>query len=112
MDFRYLLFLSIAACNPPRPDTNICIVNAPNGNMKCYNLKEDYTDEGNLKPDASPSYTPLLSVLDINKYACTDPDGLSNLKVYIRELRTEYDAGCGAKIKEMPRPSDSPRPNN
>lgn len=75
----------------PRPDTTLCVVNAPAQQMKCYNLKTDYNDDGSLKPDAKPKYWPVVSIEDVNKHICTDPDSFGNLKAYIKLLREEYD---------------------
>lgn len=75
--------------NIPKPDTNLCIANVPLSHFTCYNLKNDYDDNGNIKKDSKPTFKDLKSLEDINKNICTDPDGFANLKTYVRLLREE-----------------------
>lgn len=82
--------LILSACSVPRPNTDICIANAPANHLICYNLKKDYDNDGNRNPNAKPSYKPLTTVEDINKFACTDPDGLAELKIYLQDLRERF----------------------
>jgi hypothetical protein len=77
-----------------RPDTDMCVVNVPGEYLYCYNLKRDYTDEGVRKKEALPTYRPLKVLNDVNKYTCTDPQGMGNLKVYIKELKKEVADKC------------------
>lgn len=77
-----------------RPDSDLCVINVPGQTMKCYNLNHDYTSEGKLKSDAVPKYKPVLTLDDVNKLTCTDPDGLANLKVFIKEM-SNYIRNCG-----------------
>lgn len=86
-----LMISNFLACAIPRPDTELCVVNAPGLTRKCFNLRDDYDDNGKLKPDASPLYLDTVTVQDLNKNVCTDPDGLANLKAYIKELREELE---------------------
>jgi hypothetical protein len=86
--------LLIGCASVPRPNTDICIVNAPAKHRKCYNLLKDYDDEGNLKPGAAASYKPASKIEDLNKNATTDPKGLANLKAYLRKLREESKSRC------------------
>ncbi len=82
------LELCLVSCSTvPRPDTDIGVVNAIDHHVKSYNLSTDYDDQGNLLPSAVPKYRPALTVDDLNKNICTDPQGWANLKAYIRELR-------------------------
>lgn len=80
-----------------RPDADFCIVNAPAGHQKCYNMKRDYGSDGKLKPGAVATFKPAKSIEDLNKNACTDPDGLANLKIYQRALRAELQECLEAK---------------
>ena len=74
------------------PDTNICIVNAPNKNRKCYNLKNDYNSTGQLKAGVVPQYRSNVTIDDLDKAFCVDPvvpannQGLANLKTWIGDL--------------------------
>lgn len=85
------MVFSAFGCGIERPDTELCIVNAPGLVEKCYNLKEDYDDTGHLKLDATPLYRELHSVQDLNKHLCVDPEGTVNLKAFIKELREAYE---------------------
>lgn len=80
----------LVACSVPRPDTDICIANAPEKHLKCYNLKKDYDNNGERDPNAKPTYKPFAQIEDVNKFALTDPDGLANLKIYLQDLRARY----------------------
>lgn len=83
-----LITFSLAGC-ASRPDATVCIVNAPAKNRKCYNLKDDYTDTGQLKANAKPKYLPANSVDDLNKNATVDPDGLAEIKAWLGDMRDE-----------------------
>lgn len=98
-----LILLSIAGngCSP-LPDVDVCIVNAPNQNRKCYNLKNDYNSDGTLRADAKPVYRSNVTVLDLNKALVIDSphdeshpnpvhfeDGIARLKAWIKKLREE-----------------------
>lgn len=86
-----LVVCSSVACSIPLPDTTLCVVNAPNKQAKCYNLKTDYNDDGTIKADAKPTYMPASVIEDLNKDICTDPDSFANLKAYIKTMREEFD---------------------
>lgn len=87
-----------------RPDTDLCIANAPKKVRKCYNMARDYTDDGRLKKDAKPFYKPLNSIDDINKNLTVDSEkSLPNLKAYLQDLRDEY-ARRNSMLEEEPLP--------
>jgi len=95
------LSFSFCACAVvPRPDTDILTVNAPGSHLRGYNLKRDYDDEGNRKPDAKPTIKPVSGLADLNKMTCTDPKGLENLITYGKNLREEYMA-CMREKREL-----------
>lgn len=78
----------------PRPDVDLCIINAPAERRKCYNMKEDYDNEGKLKSGATPTYRSNDSVSDLNKGLFIDSaDGpeaaIARLKAYLQKLRDE-----------------------
>lgn len=70
-----------------RPDTDLCGVNAPKGEQRCYNILRDYENSGVRKPGAIPTIKPAKTVMDLNKNICTDPQGFQNLLIYIEQLR-------------------------
>ena len=86
-----------------RPNTDLCIINAQAHHRVCYNIRDDYTDEGKLKPDAKPKIRINLSIEDLDKALIVDSpydeenpnpthfeDGLARLKTWIKELREGY----------------------
>lgn len=78
-------------CGVPRPNTDLCVVNAPAGHQKCYNMNRDYDSNGQLLPNAVPSFKPAVVVEHLNKNICIDPDGWANLKAYISVVKDK----CG-----------------
>lgn len=73
-------------------------MNAPAESRRCYNLKDDYTDDGDLKPGAQAKTRLNKTISDLNKATVIDSptgfeDGLAGIKTYIRQLREEY-ANC------------------
>ena len=91
----------LSACGGvTRPDIDLCIVNGPNLNRKCYNMARDYNDDGTLKASAKPVYRANKTVMDLSKAFVLDSptgfeDGLVGMKTYIKELRNHY-ANCKA----------------
>lgn len=88
----------LVSCGVPRPNTDVCIVNGPNLNRKCYNLAADYNDDGTLKKGAVATYRPNKTVQDLSKAMVIDSptgfeDGLAELKTYIKRLR-DHLASC------------------
>jgi hypothetical protein len=92
-------FLMANSCHRvERPNTDIYGVNVPDLSVRGYNLKKDYDDDGNRKPDAKPFVVKFPSELEmlqyLNKSTCTNPDGLANLKAYLVLLRKQIDNDC------------------
>lgn len=86
--------LLLVGCDVPRPNTDLCGVNAQKLERRCYNLKTDYDRDGNRKPNAKPKIKPARDVYDLDRNFCTDPDGFAELKAYIKKLREA--AKCSA----------------
>lgn len=82
-----VIILFASACSVPRPNTDLCGVNAAKHERRCYNLRDDYDENGNRKPDAKPKIKPARDVQDLDRNICTDPDGFAELKAYIKKLR-------------------------
>lgn len=93
--FSVLLALEImlgSACGePPRPNADGCIANVPALHLKCYNIHDDYDDNGQLKPDVKPHFVEFKSrdeMLDfLNKSTVFQPDAWALVKAWIRKLR-------------------------
>lgn len=83
-----LLMASSCATLPERPDTYLCVINALGNNRKCYNMKEDFDVEGNLLDTAVPFYQHTTSIDDLDKQIVIDQESFTNLKIYLKELRT------------------------
>lgn len=79
--------LGASGCGVPRPDTDLCVVNAEANHLICFNMLHDYDKNGKLKKDAQPKFKPANTVQDLNKNICTDPDGFANLKAYMKKLQ-------------------------
>ena len=90
-----LLFVACAG-GPQRPDTNIYQIIVSDDGMEAYgyNMLRDYDSEGNLKPDAKPVVIPLSSLKDLRKWYGTDPTGMKNLKVYLKDVRNYAKEHC------------------
>lgn len=87
-----LIFCGCAAVT--RPDAWVCGVNAKSSKLRCYNLKEDYTSDGELKPGSKPEEYPLKSISELNAWVCMDPASLEKLKVYMGDLRNYAKNHC------------------
>lgn len=91
------LILAAACATIERPDSELCIVNAPLKRRKCYNLRHDYDDSGNLIPEATPSYAPVESVEDLNKHTTMDPESWTRFRAYLKKLREQYQGTTETK---------------
>ena|GEM_PF-2341856 len=81
-----LMVFELVACSAPAPDTDVCVVNALQSRMKCYNLARDYDDDGNIKPTASPTYKPCQNCEAVDKHIVTDSIGFQNLKAFANQI--------------------------
>ncbi|CAK0739639.1 hypothetical protein CCP2SC5_1020022 [Azospirillaceae bacterium] len=93
LTFSALVFLS-ACSHVQRPDSWICGVNAKGMKLRCYNVKDDYTDDGTLKPDAKPTEHQIHSLSDMNAWVCMDPTSLGKFKTYLADLRDYAKDHC------------------
>jgi len=83
-----LTISSLAACGGiDRPDAAMCVANAPGKHSKCYNLKNDFHDDGKRKADAKAFYYRLETVQDVNKMVFTTPDGFGEIKKTLAATR-------------------------
>jgi len=88
----FLMIFSLAACGGvTRPDAPICVANAPAKHSKCYNLKDDYRDDGTRKGDAKPFYYKLETIYDINKMVFTTPEGFGEIKKSLAATRRHIE---------------------
>ena len=76
-----------SGCGIPRPDSDLCVVNAPAKHQKCFNLKTDYSDAGTLLPGSVAKFKTANVVDDLNKNICTDPVSWARIKAYIVKLK-------------------------
>lgn len=76
-----ILPLAVSRCaSIERPETDLCVVNAPAMNKKCFSMKE---------PKRVAKYIPLKGLEDLNKNTCIEPEGFGNLKAYLLQLRAQ-----------------------
>lgn len=79
-------------------------MNAEFKQRKCYNLRDDYDDKGNLKKDAKAKIRGNEVIEDLNKATVIDSphdkdhpnpnhfeDGLADLKAYIKKVKAYCD---------------------
>lgn len=90
---------SLVACSMlgvERPDSYVCGVNvvADPAYLLCFNLKKDYDDDGNLKPDAQPLKIILKDLTGLKGFTCTDAVGLKNIKTFVADMRDEINKRC------------------
>ena len=79
--------LFVSGCGVPRPDTDLCVLNAQGQYAYCFNLKEDYDSSGRLKKKATPEIRPIISLHDLDKHVFTDAQGFGNLKAYVNDVK-------------------------
>lgn len=96
----FSLILALSGCaGVARPDIDIVIVNAPGKRAKGYNMKDDYDNDGVLKPGAVPKYYPAEKIEDLNKWYCINSkDGPvqagARMSAYLKKVREEIKNGC------------------
>jgi hypothetical protein len=97
-----LLAASSCSTSVPRPDADICEINVLKLHESCYNIAEDYDDNGQLIPNAKPRVVQFLDeaamLAALNKNTCVGtasdgkipaPQGWANIKTWIKNLRDE-----------------------
>jgi hypothetical protein len=89
----FFLAFSVGCSTINKPNANLCVVNAPAEHLKCYNLKTDYTDDGNIKKSARAKYFQAATVNDLNKGVWMSNGDWAEVKKWIRELRKAYEDG-------------------
>lgn len=90
----------VVGCAVPRPKANICILNAKDRELICYNLHDDYDKDGKIKEDAKPLIIPIESLMELDKYTCTDPESFQKIKVWLRRLKDKYEDKNDQMVKE------------
>lgn len=86
--------LLVGCAKISRPDMDLSVVNAPGKKLTSYNFKNDFGDDGQIKPGAKPHFKPIATIDDLNKYVAISPDDFGKLKAYVKLLREEYERGC------------------
>ena len=90
--FSLLLFMGGCA-GVQLPSSDICVVEAKQFRLLCYNLKNDYAVVNSrvvLKAGAVPHYKPLLAPSDVDKFTCTDPVSWGGIKAWAQALGDQY----------------------
>jgi hypothetical protein len=109
-----LIAFSLSGCaGIQKPNTDLCIVNAPPGDTtthkrKCYNMATDFDDNGVRLPAAKPVYRENPTVQDLNKFLVIDSptgtvDGQAALQAWVQKLRQHF-ANC-----QNPQQAEAPR---
>lgn len=90
----FLTFSLLGCSHIQKPDSNIYGVNAKSHELRGYNIKTDYDDNGDRKPDAKPKIYELKSLDQLHGWFCTDPVSLQRIKVLIDDVRDELKSRC------------------
>jgi hypothetical protein len=89
---KLLMVFSLVGCaSIKRPDSELCVVNAPSQHLKCYNLLHDYDGQGRLKKSATAIFPPAKTVYDLNKGVWMSNLDFAELKLYIHDLKRAYE---------------------
>jgi len=93
---KLLVIFSIAILNAcagiPAPKGQGCVAFALKGYSLCYDLEQDFDENGKVKPEAKPKRVEL-SKESINKHVHFDPDSFASLKAFA----LKHKARCEAK---------------
>ena len=90
-----VVFLGIIGCaGVQRPDADICGVNAKSSKLRCYNIKNDFNDDGTRKPDAQPVNKKISSLNDLNGGIYVSPADFEKFKVWLGDSRDWISNHC------------------
>jgi len=90
-----LLTLMLTACaSVERPDALICGVNSKAMKLRCYNIKDDFTNDGIRKPDAKAKDIPISSIHNLNGGIYASPSDFEKIKVWLADLRSYSERHC------------------
>lgn len=77
-----------------RPDTPICwlIYNDFSDTLSkgCYNIRNDYDDNGYRKKNAKPVVTIIKSLKDLDQHFITTAAGFVRSQAYLEKLKNHY----------------------
>lgn len=94
--FSLLAISLMAGCaHIERPDAPLCGINTDKLQLRCYNIRKDYNNDGKRKKDAKPL---VLQFKDANEmlvylrgWLVTSPNGFGNILSTVREVREYCD---------------------
>lgn len=74
-----------------RPDSYICGINLKSAEFRCYNILNDFNDDGTMKTDAKPKVEPLVLQ---NAAVYMTPQDFEKVKVWMQDLRDFSKEHC------------------
>ena len=87
-------FALVSCMSVPRPDAYLCGVNAKSSSLRCYNLKKDFDQDGNLSLNAQPSIVAIKNLDDLNAGIFTSAKDFAAIKAYVNTLKEYYNKNC------------------
>jgi hypothetical protein len=69
-------------------------VNAKKSALRCYNVRNDYTNEGILKNDAVPDIRPVQGLMSLNGGIYFSPQDFEKLKIWLADMRKYAQEHC------------------
>jgi uncharacterized protein YigE (DUF2233 family) len=88
------IFSLVGCANVQRPDADVCGVNAKTSKLRCYNIKNNYTNDGTLKDGATPTVKPIANLMSLNGGIYFSPADFEKLKVWLQDMRDYAKEHC------------------
>ena len=90
-------FVILAGCaGLALPNSDLCVADPARGRLICYNLAQDYMVQGTrlvLKPGAQAHMRKLGGPMDVDRWACSDPQSFAALKAWL-QATSDARANC------------------
>lgn len=82
-----IAFSLVGCAGVQRPDAMVCGINAKAMKLRCYNIKDDFTEEGVLKDGAVAKEPIFSSIQDLNGGIYFSPKDFEKIKVWLSDMR-------------------------
>jgi hypothetical protein len=90
-----LASLLFVGCNTlQRPNALICGINGASHELRCYDLHDDFDDNGALKKTAQPKIQAVQDLTQLNAGIYLSPTDFKKVKLYLTDLKKAYEAKC------------------